>query len=163
MRMRKMRMRIGTSEARLWMMAPLIVLMGIAGCGKSDERADPTLADAAKSAKHAHTNDVSRNTTIAARNTTSADGVWELQPPMRNARAAHAVVSTGKAIYALAGTGQARRPVLEVERFDGKEWTVETVLPGSGLNAPAAVFLDGSIYVIGGFNTTTNVPTDKVL
>ena len=82
---------------------------------------------------------------------------------MRSARAAHAVVSTTTAIYALAGTGRGGQPVLEVERFDGREWTPETTLPGSGLNAPAAVVLDNRIYLLGGFNTTTNVPTDQVL
>ena len=37
----------------------------------------------------------------------------------------------------------------------GRMWRI---LPGGGLNAPAAAFLDGRIYVIGGFGTTTNVP-----
>ena len=81
---------------------------------------------------------------------------------MLKARAAHAVVSTDSAIYALAGTGPGG-PVLEVERFDGREWTLETTLPGHGLNAPAAVVLDNRIYLIGGFNTTTNVPSSDVL
>ncbi|NUM46638.1 MAG: hypothetical protein HUU38_18195, partial [Anaerolineales bacterium] len=90
-------------------------------------------------------------------------GAWFPAPPVRHARAAHAVVSTGDAIYALAGTDDNRRPVIEVERFDGTTWTVETTLPGDGLNAPAAVFLDNRIYLIGGFKTTTNSPTDEVL
>jgi N-acetylneuraminic acid mutarotase len=81
---------------------------------------------------------------------------------MRHARAAHAVVSTGAAVYALAGTGLGGRPVLEVERFDGRAWTVEAALPGAGLNAPAAVALGGRVYVIGGFSTVTNVPTAAV-
>ena len=82
---------------------------------------------------------------------------------MQFARAAHAVVATPDAIYALAGTGAGGKPVLEVERFDGRAWTVISMLPGSGLNAPAAAVLDGKIYLVGGFNTTTNVPTDKVI
>jgi len=90
-------------------------------------------------------------------------GSWRSEPPMRFARAAHAVVSTADAIFAMAGTGIGGAPVLEVERFDGREWTVVSRLPGSGLNAPAAAVLNGKIYLIGGFNTTTNVPTDKVL
>jgi len=80
---------------------------------------------------------------------------------MLNARAAHAVVSTQTAIYALAGTGKSG-PVVDVERFDGSAWAVETLLPGKGLNAPAAVVLNDRIYLIGGFSTLTNMPTDGV-
>jgi N-acetylneuraminic acid mutarotase len=81
---------------------------------------------------------------------------------MRHARSAHNVVATRAAVYALAGTGAGSAPVLEVERFDGREWAAETTLPGAGLNAPASVVHDGRIYVVGGFNTVTNVPTDRV-
>ncbi|MDQ6635463.1 MAG: hypothetical protein M3Z10_12005, partial [Gemmatimonadota bacterium] len=80
-------------------------------------------------------------------------GSWESAPPMLHARAAHAVVGTGNAVYALAGTGAAGRPVLEVERFDGRRWSDVSTLPGQGLNAPAAAEVDGRIYVLGGFNT----------
>ena len=82
---------------------------------------------------------------------------------MLHARAAHAVVGTGDAIYALAGTGADGRPVLEVERFDGRHWSDVSTLPGQGLNAPAAAEVDGRIYVLGGFNTVTNVPSDRTL
>ncbi|MCB9135316.1 MAG: hypothetical protein H6636_07810 [Anaerolineales bacterium] len=86
-------------------------------------------------------------------------GMWFPEPPMLFARAAHAVVSTGSALFTLAGTGADRRPVMEVERFDGTTWTIETTLPTEeGLNAPAAVFLDGRIYLIGGFEATSNQP-----
>ena len=88
-------------------------------------------------------------------------GTWDTAPSMQHPRGAHAVVSTDDAIFALAGTGDGR-PVLEVERFDGTAWTVETTLPGDGLNAPAAVALDGLVYLIGGFATTTNVPVADV-
>lgn len=82
---------------------------------------------------------------------------------MRHARAAHAVIATADAIYALAGTGDDDgKPVLAVEKFDGTDWTVETSLPGEGLNAPAAVEVGGSIYLIGGFGTVTNVPVSDV-
>jgi len=87
---------------------------------------------------------------------------WHSAPPMLHARSAHAVVSTGDAIYAIGGTGEGGRPVLDVERFDGARWVDETTLPGEGLNAPAAAAIDGRIYVIGGFKTVTNVPTDEV-
>lgn len=87
---------------------------------------------------------------------------WQSQPSMLHARAAHAVVSSQNAIYALGGTGEGGRPVLAVEKFDGSRWQAETTLPGNGLNAPAAVLLNNNIYLLAGFNTSTNVPTDKV-
>ncbi len=89
-------------------------------------------------------------------------GAWHLDAPMLHARAAHAVVSDGSVVFALAGTGEGGAPVLAVERFDGRTWSIETMLPGPGLNAPAAVLLRNRIYVIGGFQTDTNVPTARV-
>jgi N-acetylneuraminic acid mutarotase len=80
---------------------------------------------------------------------------------MLYARSAHAVVADGTSVYALAGSG-ARGPVTQIERFDGKKWRREGTLPGNGLNAPAAVLLDGRVYVIGGFEGLSNVPTDSV-
>jgi hypothetical protein len=80
---------------------------------------------------------------------------------MLHARSAHAVVGVGGSIYALAGSG-ASGPMRQVERFDGTRWTNETSLPGGGLNAPAAVVLAGHIYVIGGFEGLSNVPTSAV-
>lgn len=87
---------------------------------------------------------------------------WRAEPEMLHARAAHAVVSDGKSIHALAGTGP-DGPVLEIERFDGRGWSIESRLPGNGLNAPSAAVIGGRIYLIGGFNTTTNVPSSDVL
>lgn len=81
---------------------------------------------------------------------------------MPTPRAAHAVVATADAIYALAGTGRDGKPVLDVERFDGKTWTRETALPGERLNAPAAAVIGDTIYLIGGFGTTTNRPVTAV-
>ncbi len=95
--------------------------------------------------------------------TVSANGVWSAAPAMLHARSAHAVVSTDDAIYAIGGTGQGGRPVLEVERFDGSEWRDETRLPGEGLNAPTASVIGRRIYIVGGFKTTTNVPSSDVL
>ena len=88
---------------------------------------------------------------------------WQPAAPLLHARSAHAVVSTGDAIYAIGGTGEGGAPVLDVERYDGNAWREETKLPGDGLNAPAAVAIGKRIYVIGGFKTTTNVPTSDVL
>ena len=53
--------------------------------------------------------------------------------------------------------------MLQVERFDGSRWSDETTLPGDGLNATAAVAVGSRIFVIGGFKTSTNVPTSDVL
>jgi N-acetylneuraminic acid mutarotase len=99
---------------------------------------------------------------IATGATAGAAGQWQSRPDMRQSRAAHAVVSTKSSIFALAGTGP-NGPVLEVERFDGRRWHAESELPGHGLNAPAAAVLGDEIYLIGGFNTTTNVPSSDVL
>ena len=88
---------------------------------------------------------------------------WSPAPPMLHARSAHAVVATDDGIYAIGGTGAGGAPVMQVERFDGSAWRDETTLPGEGLNAPAAAAIDNRIYVIGGFKTTTNVPTSEVL
>lgn len=88
---------------------------------------------------------------------------WSEAPSLLAGRAAHAVVVAAGAVYALAGTGSNGQPVLTVERFDGHAWRVETKLPGHGLNAPAAAAIGQLIFLIGGFDTTTNVPTSQVL
>ena len=77
---------------------------------------------------------------------------------MLTPRAAHAVVATADRIYAMAGTGPDGKPVLDMERFDGKTWTREATLPGEGVNAPAATAIGDLIYLIGGFGTTSNRP-----
>jgi N-acetylneuraminic acid mutarotase len=82
---------------------------------------------------------------------------------MLHSRSSHAVVATADAIYVIGGTGDGGKAVLAVERFDGKSWREVTRLPGDGLNAPVAAVLHDRIYVIGGFRTTTNVPTSEVL
>lgn len=91
-----------------------------------------------------------------------AAGTWRREPDMPTARSAHAVVATADAIYALAGTGSDGKPVLEVERFDGKSWSRVASLPGEGINAPAAAAIGDDIYLIGGFGTTTNQPLASV-
>jgi N-acetylneuraminic acid mutarotase len=88
-------------------------------------------------------------------------GSWSKVPPLVAARSAHAVVVAGDAVYALGGSGAGGTP-LGVERFDGRRWSAATMLPGDGLNAPAAVALGGRMYVIGGFAGTTNLPVDAV-
>jgi N-acetylneuraminic acid mutarotase len=87
---------------------------------------------------------------------------WHEMPPLLYARSAHAVTGDRETVYALGGTGADGEPVLAVERFDGRVWTRVATLPGSGLNAPAAVLLKEKLYVIGGFEATSNVPTDRV-
>src|SRR6266540_425719 len=75
----------------------------------------------------------------------AAIGSWKRGAPMLHRRSAHSVGGTG-----VGG------PVLEVERFDGKQWVDESRLPSGGLNAPASVALDRRIYVIGGFEGLGN-------
>jgi N-acetylneuraminic acid mutarotase len=89
-------------------------------------------------------------------------GTWSEEAPLLNPMSAHAVVSSDSAIYALAGTDDRGKPVLDVEKFDGKGWVVETSLPGRGLNAPTASIVGNKLYVVGGFATVSNVPTDEV-
>lgn len=90
------------------------------------------------------------------------NGMWNDEPSMLVPRSAHAVVSSDSAIYALAGTDDRGKPVLDVEVFDGKKWRVETTLPGRGLNAPTASIVGDRLYVVGGFTAVTNMPTDEV-
>ena len=88
---------------------------------------------------------------------------WSPAPPMPHARSSHAVVATADAIYVIGGTGDGGKAVLAVDRFDGVSWREVTTLPGDGINAPVAALVGDTIYVIGGFKTTTNVPTNEVL
>lgn len=87
---------------------------------------------------------------------------WTRVQDLQTARSAHAVTATDRGIYVLGGTGPDGKPVLSVERFDGKAWTAETTLPGEGLNAPAAAAVGNAVYLIGGFGTTTNRPVTSV-
>jgi N-acetylneuraminic acid mutarotase len=89
-------------------------------------------------------------------------GIWGQGPSMLSPRSAHAVVSSDSFIYALAGTDDKGKPVLDVESFDGEQWKVETTLPGQGLNATAAVIVEDKLYVLGGFKVVSNQPTDEV-
>jgi N-acetylneuraminic acid mutarotase len=77
--------------------------------------------------------------------------------PLANARGAHAVATDGRAVYALGGTNANGQPVAAVERFDGTRWSVVTQLPAA-LNMPAAAYLGGKLYVLGGFAGVSNTP-----
>ena len=81
---------------------------------------------------------------------------------MLSPRSAHAVVASASSIYALAGTNDKGKPVLDVESFDGEQWSAETTLPGQGLNATAASIVGDKLYVLGGFKVVSNQPTDEV-
>jgi hypothetical protein len=49
------------------------------------------------------------------------NGIWSDEPPMLIPRSAHAAACADSAIYALAGTDDHGKPILEVEVFDGKQ------------------------------------------
>jgi N-acetylneuraminic acid mutarotase len=156
------------------MMKPLIIYLFLTlmlvSCSANDESTTPMPTDIPPTSTATDTpipipspTSTATPEPTATPDAASLKGLWQTQPDMLYARAAHAVVSTDTAVYALAGTGAGGSPVLEVERFDGNEWALETTLPGNGLNAPAAAVFNERIYLIGGFNTTSNIPTDEVL
>jgi N-acetylneuraminic acid mutarotase len=91
-----------------------------------------------------------------------APGHWRREPDLLTPRAAHAVAVTSDAIFVLGGTGLDGKPVLDVERFDGKAWTRESSLPGEGVNAPAAAAIGDDLFLIGGFGTTSNRPVTNL-
>jgi N-acetylneuraminic acid mutarotase len=91
------------------------------------------------------------------------NGDWKEAPSMLIPHSAHAVASSANAIYALAGTDEKGQLVLEVEKFDGTQWVMETILPGIGLNAPTASIINDQLYVVGGFVGRSSIPTDEVL
>ncbi len=98
---------------------------------------------------------------LALGTATHADS-WSEAPPLLRPRAAHAVAADESAILAVGGTDDRGHPVAEVEAFDGAAWRVVATLPGEGLNAPAAAIVDGRLFVVGGFLTVTNLPSDAV-
>lgn len=98
----------------------------------------------------------------AATSTSARSPNWSRMADMPTARSAHAVAATQGGIYVLAGTGSDGNAVRAVERFDGKRWSAESMLPGEGRNAPAAAAIGNVVYLIGGFGTTTNRPTTAV-
>lgn len=97
-----------------------------------------------------------------ATSTPAIIGAWSDAPAMLTPRSAHAVTSSDSAIYSLAGTDDHGKAILEMEMFDGKQWTIETTLPGEGLNAPTASIVDHKLYVVGGFLAVSNSPTKEV-
>lgn len=82
---------------------------------------------------------------------------WLPAPPLPSPRSAHAVVATAGAVFVLGGP-----TTRAVDRYDGRHWQHETTLPGGVLNAPSAVAVGTRIYVVGGFEGTTNLPTPAV-
>ena len=87
----------------------------------------------------------------------AAVGAWSKAPKLPHPRSAHAVVVEHGSIYVLGGPSTA-----VVDRFDGKKWHRETILPGGKVNAPAAVSLARKLYVIGGFSGSSNRPESTV-
>ena len=89
-------------------------------------------------------------------------GVWDAAPAMLHARSAHNVVAYAGGIIALAGSGAAGATISAVEHFDGSTWRTIATLPGNGLNAPASAVVGNRVYVIGGFNGVSNVPSSDM-
>jgi N-acetylneuraminic acid mutarotase len=147
--------------SRIAILIALLVLQ--TSCSKAG--VTPTLPAAAETESSMTDTPVSTNTPLPPTTTPGplikTTGTWSEEPPMLTPRSAHAVVSSGCAIYALAGTDEHGRPVLDVEVFDGKEWKVETTLPGNGLNAPTASLVGDKLYVMGGFKAVSNLPTNE--
>ena len=94
---------------------------------------------------------------VAAVAASIAGGTWTAAPSLPSPRSAHAVTVAGGAIYVLGGPG-----TRNVDRFDGHVWRTVSTLPGATLNAPAAVTLAGRVFVIGGFEGASNIPTAAV-
>lgn len=94
---------------------------------------------------------------LAACAATAGSGGWRKAPRLPVPRSAHAVVVAGGVIHVIGGPG-----IRRVDRFDGRRWTAETRLPAGALNAPAAVAIGTTIYLLGGFAGATNQPTAQV-
>ncbi len=141
----------------------VIIFMTQTSCGNLNET-PPTLSDLNTNTPAEST---PMNTNIPSPSETPNPtpvhaGIWSEEAPMLTPRSAHAVTSSDSAIYALAGTDDIGKPVLEVEVFNGKEWKLETMLPGQGLNAPTASVVGQRLYVMGGFTAVSNMPTNEV-
>src|SRR5215208_7845674 len=80
-----------------------------------------------------------------------AVGRWTRAETLPHPRSGHAAVVTGGSIYVFGGPATAA-----VDRFDGRRWARATGLPGGIVNAPAAVAIGRSVYVIGGFVAASN-------
>jgi len=86
-----------------------------------------------------------------------AVGRWTRAETLPHPRSGHAAVVTGGSIYVFGGPATAA-----VDRFDGRRWARATGLPGGIVNAPAAVAIGRSVYVIGGFVAASNEPATAV-
>lgn len=94
--------------------------------------------------------------------TPTVAGEWKDAPSMLLPRSAHAVAVSDDYIIALGGTDEKRKPVLDVEIFDGTEWRFETKISGEGLNAASASVVGQKLYLVGGFLAVSSFPTTDV-
>lgn len=82
---------------------------------------------------------------------------WVFQPNMPNPRSRHALVAVGSDVYVIGGATDVAFPSTltgNVQRLDTLTgvWTTLQAIPGGGLANTTAVYLDGKIYIPGGYN-----------
>lgn len=97
-----------------------------------------------------------------------AGGIWEALAPMPDRRTEVSVSTDGERLFVLGGfalgnDGNVYAP-LEVWAFApaSDTWTVLTELP-AGVNHAGLAFLDGALYVVGGFRGTSFNATDRLM
>ena len=97
----------------------------------------------------------------------AAVGTWETAAPMPDRRTEVSVASDGTRLYVLGGFGLAAgRAVapLAVHAYDPAtdSWSTPTSLP-VGINHAGLAYIDGSLYVVGGFREASFRATDRVM
>ena len=94
-------------------------------------------------------------------------GAWETLAPMPDRRTEISAASDGGRLYVLVGFARddgATTAPLEVYVFDpaAGAWSTLTSLP-VGVNHAGLAYVDGALYVVGGYRETTFQATDRVM
>jgi N-acetylneuraminic acid mutarotase len=94
-------------------------------------------------------------------------GAWETLAPMPDRRTEVSAVSDGERLYVLGGFAPANGATtapLAVHVFDPATgaWSMLTSLP-VGVNHAGLAFVDGALYVVGGYRETTFQATNRVM